>query len=136
MRRQNADGIHPPEIEVPAESPRRSRQRFLVVSCETNPAARGSYGLTNVELPVAKSPEPAAADSVDLRLQGNPEVIEIRKPSSEHEFFKKRSVSEISTLQMVEAVLSFSEERLALGIGAGGAGIEREAKLAVEVIEE
>ena len=78
-------------------------------SGQTNPAARGSYGLTNVELPVAKSPEPAAADSVDLRLQGNPEVIEIRKPSSEHEFFKKRSVSEISTLQMVEAVLSSVE---------------------------
>ena len=37
---------------------------------------------------------------------------------------------------LVEAVLSFSEKRLALGVGAGGAGIEREAKLTVEVIED
>jgi len=67
------------------------------------------YGLANVEPPVEKKPEPPVAESADLQLQGDQDVVEIRKPDNEREFFKKRAVSEISSLQMVEAIISSVE---------------------------
>ncbi|MGB5015178.1 MAG: hypothetical protein WBO68_14245, partial [Pyrinomonadaceae bacterium] len=48
------------------------------------------------------------ADS-DMQLQGNDETVEIRRPSSEREFFKKRAVGEVASLQMVEHVLTSVE---------------------------
>ncbi len=45
----------------------------------------------------------------DIKLQGNDETVEIRRPSSEREFFKKRAIGEVSSLQMVEHVLTSVE---------------------------
>ena len=56
-------------------------------------------------LPVAM---PVPEDS-DMQLLGNGETVEIRKPTSEKEFFKKRAVGEVSSLQMVEHVLTAVE---------------------------
>ena len=73
------------------------------------PRRRGSFGLSNVEPPTSSKPEPPAAESADLQLLGNSETVEIRKPTSEREFFIKRATGEISSLQMVEAILSAVE---------------------------
>lgn len=51
----------------------------------------------------------AVAEDSDLQLLGTDETVEIRKPSSETEFFKKRAVGEVSSLQMVEHVLTAIE---------------------------
>lgn len=51
----------------------------------------------------------AVPEDSDIKLQGNDETVEIRKPSSEREFFKKRAVGEVSSLQMVEHVLTAVE---------------------------
>lgn len=70
---------------------------------------KGSFGLSDVEPPAAAKPEPPAAETADIQLQGNSETVEIRKPTTGREFFIKRATSEISSLQMVEAVLSAVE---------------------------
>ncbi len=51
----------------------------------------------------------AVPEDADMKLQGIEETVEIRKPSSEREFFKKRAVGEVSSLQMVEHVLTAVE---------------------------
>lgn len=51
----------------------------------------------------------AIPENSDLKLQGINETVEIRKPSSEREFFKKRAMGEVSSLQMVEHVLTAVE---------------------------
>ncbi len=51
----------------------------------------------------------AVPEDADMQLQGNDETVEIRKPSSEREFFKKRAIGEVSSLQMVEHVLTSVE---------------------------
>lgn len=51
----------------------------------------------------------AMPEDVDLQLLGNGETVEIRKPSSDREFFKKRAINEVSSLQMVEHVLTAIE---------------------------
>ena len=67
---------------------------------ETQEAGADDTAFEN--LPVAM---PVAEDA-DRQLLGNDETVEIRKPSSEKEFFKKRAVGEVSSLQMVEHVLT------------------------------
>ena len=44
-------------------------------------------------------------ESADLQFLGSDETIEIRKPNSAREFFKKRAVNEMSSLRMVDAVI-------------------------------
>lgn len=51
----------------------------------------------------------AVPEDSDLTLLGTDEKVEIRKPASEREFFKKRAVGEVSSLQMVEHVLTAIE---------------------------
>jgi hypothetical protein len=56
---------------------------------------------------------PGTVESADLQFLGSGETVEIRKPMSEREFFKKRAAGEMSSLKMVDAVLSAVErERL------------------------
>ena len=45
----------------------------------------------------------------DFSLQGSDENVSIRKPASEREFYKKRATAEVSSLQMVEHILSAIE---------------------------
>ncbi|MBP6002981.1 MAG: hypothetical protein KA746_06060 [Pyrinomonadaceae bacterium] len=78
-------------------------------AAEPSTTGSGSFGLTDVARPMPNGPEPGAAESADLQLQGSNETIEIRKPDTEREFFQKRAIGEISSLQMVEAVLSAVE---------------------------
>ncbi len=59
-----------------------------------------------MELPASE------ADSVqasDILLQGNEETVAVRQPNSDREFFKKRAAAEMSSLKMVEAVVSAIE---------------------------
>jgi len=60
----------------------------------------------NTASPIA---EPGTVESADLMLQGNGEKVEIRKAQTESEFFKKRAAAEMSSLKMVDAVLSAVE---------------------------
>ncbi len=103
------------EIAAPTESDvledavlTESSGREDAVATEST-GRKGSFGLSDVEPPEPARPEPPAAESADIQLQGNSETVEIRKPASEREFFIKRATSEISSLQMVEAVLSAVE---------------------------
>jgi hypothetical protein len=65
---------------------------------------------TNHEYPVAVPlAEPGTAESADIQFHGDGEPIEIRKAESDREFFKKRAIAEMSSLKMVEAVLSAVE---------------------------
>lgn len=52
---------------------------------------------------------PNTVESADLKLAGDEQTIEIRKPNSAREFFKKRAVAEMSSLRMVDAILSAIE---------------------------
>ncbi|MEP6945216.1 MAG: hypothetical protein ABJA02_04810, partial [Acidobacteriota bacterium] len=52
---------------------------------------------------------PGTVESADLQFQGSDETIQIRKAESHREFFKKRAASEMSSLKMVDAVLSAVE---------------------------
>jgi hypothetical protein len=69
-------------------------------SIETETQEAGSDDTAFENLPVAM---PVAEDA-DMQLLGNDETVEIRKPTSEKEFFKKRAVGEVSSLQMVEHI--------------------------------
>ncbi|MBX7054726.1 MAG: hypothetical protein K1X36_07205 [Pyrinomonadaceae bacterium] len=100
----------PAEFDVPEEYAAERESDVLEDDVLTESSGRkGSFGLSNIEPPAPPRPEPPAAESADIQLQGNSETVEIRKPSSEREFFIKRATSEISSLQMVEAVLSAVE---------------------------
>lgn len=52
---------------------------------------------------------PDTVESADLKLAGDEQTIEIRKPNSAREFFKKRAVAEMSSLRMVDAIFSAVE---------------------------
>lgn len=60
---------------------------------------------------VVKSPvaEMAVPEDSDFSLQGSDETVSIRKPASEREFYRKRATAEVSSLQMVEHILSAIE---------------------------
>ncbi len=52
---------------------------------------------------------PDTVESADLKLAGDEQTIEIRKPNSAREFFKKRAVAEMSSLKMADAIFSAVE---------------------------
>ncbi len=78
------------------------RSAYDQTESPADPAARNFAS----PIPVADSD---TVQSADIQFQGNGETIEIREANSESEFFRKRAVSEISSLKMVEAVLSAVE---------------------------
>ncbi|KXK03364.1 MAG: hypothetical protein UZ17_ACD001001172 [Acidobacteria bacterium OLB17] len=53
--------------------------------------------------------EADAPEVADLQLMGSDETIEIRRPASDTEFFKKRANGEVLSLQLVEHVVSALE---------------------------
>lgn len=85
-----------PELLIPAEPQAEPEAKPTVIE----PRAE-----VHENVPVAMA---VPADS-DMQLQGNSETVEIRRPASEREFFKKRAVGEVSSLQMVEHVLTAVE---------------------------
>lgn len=70
---------------------------------------KASYGLTDVEPQISDLPETEASENASINFQGNNETVEIKKPDSEAELYKKRALGELSSLQMVEAILSAVE---------------------------
>ncbi len=70
---------------------------------------KASYGLTDVEPDISDLPKSEASENVSINFHGNNDAIEIKKPESEAEFYKKRALGELSSLQMVEAILSAVE---------------------------
>ena len=73
--------------------------------------------IEDIETKVAADASPSKRAAVamavpvdsDLQLLGNDETVKIRKPWSDREFFKKRAIGEVSSLQMVEHVLTAIE---------------------------
>ncbi len=57
----------------------------------------------------AEKIEADAPEVADMQLMGSDETIEIRRPTSEKEFFKKRANGEVMSLQLVEHVVSALE---------------------------
>lgn len=57
----------------------------------------------------AEKIEADAPDVADMQLMGSDETIEIRRPTSDKEFFKKRANGEVMSLQLVEHVVSALE---------------------------
>lgn len=57
----------------------------------------------------AEKIEADAPEVADMQLMGNDETIEIRRPTSDKEFFKKRANGEVMSLQLVEHVVSALE---------------------------
>jgi len=57
----------------------------------------------------AEKIEADAPEVADMQLMGSDEKIEIRRPTSDKEFFKKRANGEVMSLQLVEHVVSALE---------------------------
>lgn len=113
--------IHSPDESVPEQSfapveayDLQTDRHYNYVEPELTPmsAAIERNAPANISIP-APGPVPVAGDesvgNADLKLQGNEEIVEIRKPNSQREFFKKRAANEMSSLKMVDAVLSAVE---------------------------
>ncbi len=93
------------EIHMPAE-PAIERGSEHAGSQWVSPTPEEPKPKRNSAIPIAG---PGTVESADLKFQGSDETVEIRKPKSDSEFFKKRAASEMSSLKMVDAVLSAVE---------------------------
>lgn len=90
-----------PQVSTPAETVLRSD---LPVLTREGEVAREEIIYQSAEKIEADAPEVA-----DMQLMGSDETIEIRRPTSEKEFFKKRANGEVMSLQLVEHVVSALE---------------------------
>ena len=75
------------------------------VDVEQNSEPQKSVAANYEEWPVEKM---AVPEDSDLEM-ANGETVEIRKPVSEKEFFQKRAIGEVSSLKMVEHILTSVE---------------------------
>ena len=100
------------ETEADLNYASNSLHSAIDVPPEPHFVTTGLVGGLNYQQPKeVRSPISAMAvpEDSDFSLQGIDENVSIRKPASEREFYKKRANAEVSSLQMVEHILSAIE---------------------------
>ncbi|HQZ83796.1 MAG TPA: hypothetical protein PLR83_11295 [Pyrinomonadaceae bacterium] len=105
-RAREVEGVEKPQVSVPAEGPSFAEElRSDLPDLTRNDEPRRE----DIIYQVAEKIEADAPEVADMQLMGSDEKIEIRRPTSDQEFFKKRANGEVMSLQLVEHVVSALE---------------------------